>query len=1413
VTAGVNPEDWRTDAATFMAATEPAPRGARLPEPWTRHVLIPALRPDVDPRQGGDIVALPFAAAHAKPQREIAELSVLSDASPLRWRYGERLETVLEEACRRHADRAAVATAGAEISYRDLDARANQMARLLIARGVKPGDRVAVLLDRGLDAYVALFALLKAGAVYVPLDANHPADRLRHILSDSAATLVLCHLRLADRFSAFALPTLIVDTARADMAAFESAALRESEKPASTNDLCYILYTSGTTGQPKGVAVAHPSICNFVRVAAELYGFGPGDRVYQGMSIAFDFSVEELWVPLVAGATLTPNEAAASLFGEELADFLESRAVTCLCCVPTLLASIERDLPGLRVLLIGGEACPPALVKRWSRPGRTLLNSYGPTETTVTATLGRMSPDKPITIGKPLPTYSIVILDPKRPAALARGESGEIGIAGIGVAEGYLNRDDLTAAKFIPDFLTLSNNPSGRIYRTGDLGRLTGDGEIEFLGRIDTQVKLRGYRIELTEIESVLLELPEIAQAVATTFEPEPGAPELVAYYSAKHGQRAPEPAAILAHLRARLPAYMTPAYLERLPFIPTLVSNKADREKLPAPKTARLRISESHAAPTNDAERALCAALGQTLGLEEVSIDGDFFTEYGAHSLLMARFCARIRQIDPAMHIAMRDVYTNPTVRRLARAIGARDPVALPEAPPTPAAEVSDAAYYATGAAQLAAYGLAAFVAVSFADLSFRWTFAAASPLSLYLRALVVVSTTFFGLNALAVLARRVLLGANFPRVFPLWSVAYFRFWVVKELVAIAPATAFVGSPIYNVFLRALGARIGPGAVIDTRAVPVAAHLFEVGEETVLFKGAAMPGYFAQGNRIHLGDIRIGRHAFVGQGSVLDIGAAIGDFGQLGHASSLRAGQRIPEGKRYAGSPAEETATNFRLADAFPARPLRRALFGATQLICALGIGGALGDAAATGGLEAWSGDAAAAAGGPPLATALALLGPTLLGSLVLLVVPIVLGLAGIYVIPRLAHRFLEEGRIYPLYGFHHAMQRLIETTSNSLFFNALFGDSALIEPYLRFIGWKLAPSVSTGSNFGSEQRHDNPFLCQIGAGAVASDGLILGNVAMSSQAFRLSVAKVGANSFLGSDVYVAPGSRVGDNCLLASKVMVPIDGPIRENVGLLGSPAFEIPRAASRDLEALAGYDAPEKARRLRRKLRHNLASTAMTLASHWTVEFVALFALTWTADVWGADNLIALTLASAAAGMFAVLFYALVERASTGFSGLKPGMATVYDPAFWRIERHWKLSESLLTTLFPGTPMRNALTRVMGARVGRRVFDDGCTLTERTLARIGDEANLNAGAIVQTHSLEEGVFKSDYTRLGRGCTLGPHAFIHYGVTIHEGACIDADSFLMKGEVAPAGSRWRGNPAKPVFAGASPAAVAGTP
>ncbi len=360
------------------------------------------------------------------------------------------------------------------------------------------------------------------------------------------------------------------------------------------------------------------------------------------------------------------------------------------------------------------------------------------------------------------------------------------------------------------------------------------------------------------------------------------------------------------------------------------------------------------------------------------------------------------------------------------------------------------------------------------------------------------------------------------------------------------------------------------------------------------------------------------------------------------------------------------------------------------------------------------------------------------------------------------------------------------------------MFGDSVFIEPYLRWVGWKLGLGDQTGSNFGSEQGQDNPYLCSVGGNTVASDSLWLGNLTMSSQAFKLGACRIGERNFLGTMVYVPPGARIGDNVLLATKVMAPIDGPVRENVGLLGSPAFEIPRAASRDLDMLAAIGPEERARRLRRKTWLNVASIAGLLASRWLILFIGIYVFGWTSAVYGVNDMLPMIAAAGIVFALSTAVFILIERASLGFGKLKPEIATVYDPAFWQVERHWKLSDSPLAAAFAGTPMRNAISRLLGVKVGRKVFDDGCILSERSLVEIGDGANLNEHAIVQAHSLEEGVFKSDFVRIGRDCSVGVGCLVHYGVTMNENTHLDADAFLMKGEITPAGSRWRGNPAK---------------
>ena len=325
---------------------------------------------------------------------------------------GERLDIFFEQLAGKFATSPAVISDGRVWTYRELDKRANQFARLLVDRGVKPGDRVGLLLDRSAETYVALLAVMKAGAAFVPLATAFPEERMTLIIDDASVKLIVTIAAYSSRAEGLPVPYVLVDGPSAEIGKKSDKPLSRKGATPASDETCYILYTSGTTGRPKGVVVNHQSICNFVRVAAASYGYRPSDRVYQGMTIAFDFSTEEIWVPFAAGATVVPAPGQLTLVGEELADFLRDNKVTCMACSPTLLSSIESDVPSLRALLVGGEACPHNLVVRWSKPGRQILNTYGPTEATVTATMGLLTPDKPVTIGAPLPTYSVVIVDP-----------------------------------------------------------------------------------------------------------------------------------------------------------------------------------------------------------------------------------------------------------------------------------------------------------------------------------------------------------------------------------------------------------------------------------------------------------------------------------------------------------------------------------------------------------------------------------------------------------------------------------------------------------------------------------------------------------------------------------------------------------------------------------------------------------------------------------------------------------------------------------------------------------------------------------------------------------------------------------------------------------------------------------------
>jgi amino acid adenylation domain-containing protein len=1408
------------------------------------------------------------------------------------------LHQLFERQATARPDATALVCGGERMTYRELDRRANQLARHLRNHDVAPGDCVGLLLPRSMEVYVALLGILKAGAAYVPLDPEYPAERVGFILSDCEARMVVTTSALANkatgnvagatssakesrRQDVRALELILLDELWAEIEGLSAEPLDTVDSNNSPSNLAYIIYTSGTTGRPKGVQIEHRSVCHLVRAEGQLFQARPEDRVYQGFSIAFDASVEEVWLAFFTGATLVVGTAEMVHAGAALSGMLTKAGVTVLSCVPTLLAMMEEDVPSLRLLILGGEVCPPDLVKRWWKPNRLVYNTYGPTEATVIATYAECHPGRPVTIGRPLPNYCARILDEQlRP--LPDGMAGELCLGGIGLARGYLGRPELTRDKFIS--VSLDGGTPQRLYRTGDLARWTPEGELEFLGRLDGQVKIRGFRVELSEIESVLMESPDVRTAAVALREDAPGLQQLVAYIVPRDTKPL-DLQKLRATLQARMPAYMVPSALETLTSLPTLPSGKVDRKALPAPR----RTLESRCdtvLPRTALERQISKTWVDLFAPTRVGIKDDFFLDLGGHSLLAARMVSELRRLPALQQVSMLDVYRHPTIEGLAALYEAPSPRSTVHSPPLEReltqsevggqrsevrgqrsdirgqrSEIRDQKlavsfwrHFLCGTAQLI-------------SLVFVLSFFALQWLAPYLTYTVLVEEEYDFLTAVLgafaslvvlypvmlavpILVKWLIIGRYKEGAYPLWGPFYFRFWLATTIEAAVPVAYLAGTPLLNIYLRLMGARIGRNVHLasDTFAIY---DLLCIGDDSSINVDSNLLGYTVEDGLLKIGRISIGRRCFIGTRAALRENTGMEDDSALEDLSLLPRGIIIPHGQTWQGSPAElraEVQVCPRVQPgATEAKSPREPLSTDTEnglLSPALSSRGGEGEdpgASRVHGPNVRSGNAS----GLRRFLFGALHGVGLLIFPVLVVAALFPGiivmnqlnyldpyywylflspLVGVSFIVLLcleiaAIKWLLLGRIKPgrhrLHSCYYLRKWFVDQTMDlSLDVLGPLYASVYLTPWYKLLGARLGKGaeISTASFI-------SPDLLSIGEDSFIADSVSLGAARVRDGFITVGRNQIGKRSFIGNSAMLPPDTMIGDSVLigcLSSPPASPADA-LREDSAWLGSPAIFLPQ---RQKNAAFGEETTFNPSVRLRVLRATIEFVRVITPS---TGFIILLSLLFSAllllhDEYSlGETLLFFPFLYLGCGAAATAFTIAAKWALVG--RYRPGEKPLWSTFVWRNELinalHEHLAEPFLIGALTGTPFVCWYFRLLGARIGRRVYMETTDFSEFDLAEIGDEAALNADCTIQTHLFEDRVMKMSTVCVGPRCHVGAGSLVLYDTRMEPGASLGDLSLLMKGEVLPPGTRWEGIPARKVVEapGVEPGSLADLP
>ncbi|MFI6281422.1 Pls/PosA family non-ribosomal peptide synthetase [Streptomyces sp. NPDC050988] len=1261
-----------------------------------------------------------------------ARFTAASAASP------RTLVDILDASVRAYPDEPALDDGHRCLSYRALAIEVEALRRRLSAAGVGLGDRVGVRVPSGTnELYVAILAVLAAGAAYVPVDAEDPDERAELVFGEAGVRAVVG-------------------------AGHELTVEGRSETPAARPGVehdAWIIFTSGSTGKPKGVAVSHRSAAAFVDAEAELFltddPIGPGDRVMAGLSVAFDASCEEMWLAWRYGACLVPVPRSQVRSGADLGSWLVEQEITVVSTVPTLASLWEPEaLNEVRLLIFGGEACPPELVQRLVTEGREVWNTYGPTEATVVACASLMTGEEPIRIGLPLNGWELAVVD-ESGEPVPMGGSGQLVIGGVGLAR-YLDPEK-DAEKYAP----LESLGWERAYRSGDLVKAEPQGLV-FLGRADEQIKLGGRRIELGEVDAALQALPGVAGAAAAVRTARSGNQLLVGYVVTQDGW---DHATAVEKLRAELPAALVPL-LAPVADLPTRTSGKVDRNALPWPLEGL--ETGGPAEQLYGTEAWLAEQWSEVLGIPVGSARDDFFA-IGGSSLAAAQLTTRLRTRYPSAAVV--DIYQQPVLRKLARHLEK--------------SVQGDSAARVIAPVPLRAKVVQLLVLVPlFTLLGLRWTVALAAlgnvlhwfgpypwvPTASWWVVAVGAGLLFSPPGRLAIAAggARLLLRGLKPGRYPRGGSVHLRLWTAERLAEFSGATSLTGSWLER-YARALGAKVGSD--VDLHSLPPVTGMLKLGRGAAVESEVDLSGHWLDGDRLEIGPVKVGAHAVVGTRSILFPGARVGKRSEVAPGSAVAG--HIPTGQRWAGAPAAKLGKAKR--DWPKERPQRgtywRVMYGAT--------GFALSALPLVAGLAALL--VASVFVSPDAG-----LGEALRGAAVALV-PATLAFGLTYALILLvAVRLLSLGLRPGTHPTHSrigwqawTVTQLMDRSRETLF--PLY--AGLATPvWLRLLGMRIGRGAEVSTVLAL------PSLTTVGEGAFLADDTLTAPYELGGGWMRIGRAEIGRRAFLGNSGMTAPGRSVPDGGLVG--VLSATPKKAKKGSSYLGLPPVKLPRSTQGGDQSRT-YDPPARLLWARGLVELCRIVPVFCSAALAVLTIAALSAL--GAWAWALAGVVLLG-AGAAAGLLSVIAkWLLVGRHRTGEHPLWSGFV-------WRNELADTFVEVVavpwLAGSVPGTPVMNLWLRGLGAHIGKGVWVESYWLPETDLVTLQDAATVNRGCVLQTHLFHDRILRTDTVVLREGATLGPGGIVLPGSTVGARSTLGPASLVMAAESVPDDTRWLGNP-----------------